>query len=171
MRVNNSEKTFDKNWSRAIRECGGFTMVPNLLLDEVFGLGLNTSQLVVLIVLIRHRWTRDGEIFPSYETIARQSGQSARNVKRCVEYLSGESLIHVIGSNGISNRYDLEPLVAFLDTTTRSEAKDGQFGVSSHRQIVIGTSDKMSYYKDPFQDNDKDTLPDPSESRVNRAPP
>lgn len=145
-------------------------MVPNVLLDEVENLGLNPSQLAVLIVLERYRWEASGEVFPSYEAIAQQSGQSSRNVGRCTEKLCCLSILGTSYRNGTSNKYDLSPLIDYLDDIARSEPKSGQYVIRHPGQIVTGSSDKMSHDKDSLKDNYKDEPPDLREFRAEQPP-
>lgn len=148
MSVKDPQKTFELKWSVAILS-RGFTMVPNILLDEVFNLGITSSQLVTLIVLERYRWAGNELVFPSYETMAKQSGQSRKTVERCVRDLKNDELIRTSHKVGRSNKYDLEPLVILLDEIARSESNSRQFDVTYCRQNDVGRRDILSHYKDP----------------------
>jgi len=148
---------FSRKWSPAIKDMG-FTMFPNVLLDVASDIGLTSSQIVVILILERHRWELGQKVYPSHETIARQSGQSARTVARCMEALSKDGYVHIIERKGMANFYDISPLIHFLDEIARSERerRRSHSGRRHVRQNVIPSRHNLSYDKDSFKESYKD---------------
>lgn len=81
-------------WGKAIEGAGGgWTAVPNMLLRYQSHLEINSSELVVLIHLIRFWWQPDRAPFPSPERIAIEMGISPRSVYRILATLEKKHLL------------------------------------------------------------------------------
>src|ERR1700730_6233554 len=65
-----------EKWGEVAR--GGFQVVPDLLLKNQNALGLNPSELVVLLNVLMHWWYRDVKPFPGPTTISRRMGVTCR---------------------------------------------------------------------------------------------
>ncbi len=96
-----------------------WTIVPNLLIENLAALGVRTSQLAVLLVLIKYWWEKDRHPFPAMSTVADQLGIRRAAVQRTINILVKKEIIskkrRKSNQNGnISNEYNLGPLVAKL---------------------------------------------------------
>lgn len=145
MSLDASSRKFQEKWSPAIEKFG-FTMIPNVLLDSAFDLGLTTHQLMILIVLERYRWELNGDVFPSYATIGAQSGISGRTVERQVKILVEDGHIGVEHRQGYTNYFLLDPIVQLLDEIARDRRRQNVTGHPRH--FVMGPGDMPSYDKD-----------------------
>lgn len=134
--MNPESQRFVEKWSPAILK-HGFTMIPNVLLDNVYGMGITASQLGVLLILERYRWLRDEEVFPSYKTIGKQSGQSERTVERCIEQLKKDELLLVTPRVGKSSLYDTTPLIELLNEIAQSEDRPRHSGATYPRHFGV----------------------------------
>jgi DNA-binding transcriptional regulator GbsR (MarR family) len=101
-----------------------FTAIPDALFAHRTELGLGSREFHVLVVLIRHRWSRTRPVWVSYQTIASESGLSLSSVRRAVSELKRLNLINVerrrtARGTQLVNHYDLSPLVNRLAALVR----------------------------------------------------
>jgi hypothetical protein len=61
-----------------------FQIVPDLLLKNQKTLGLNATEMVVLLNVLMHWWHRDQKPFPRSTTIAKRMGITVRTVQRAL---------------------------------------------------------------------------------------
>jgi len=113
-----ADKASNMKWGASVMQ-EGFCIVPSILLRAQPRLGLNPTQLAVLMQFCDFWWDPHRKPYPSKETIAERLGLSPRQTQRYVAELEGAGLIKRIkrfGANGgrLSNEYDLSGLVAKL---------------------------------------------------------
>lgn len=111
-------KASERKWGRPAMELG-FCIIPSLLLRAQRRLGLNPTQLAVLMHLADYWWDADRKPYPQKKTLGDRLGLSARQVQRHVAELETAGLVRRIqrtapGRGKISNEYDLSGLVAKL---------------------------------------------------------
>ena len=97
----------------------GFCVVPSLLLRAQARLGLNPTQLAVLMQLCDHWWDSDRKPFPGKKALGERLGLGPRQVQRYVAELEQAGLVKRIerrAAHGgkLTNVYDLSGLVARL---------------------------------------------------------
>lgn len=114
----NPVQSSDKKWGRAVMK-QGFCIVPSILLRAQRRLGLNPTQLAVLMQLCDYWWDHTRKPYPSKETIGERLGLSARQVQRYMADLEAAGLLtrnERYAKNGgrLSNEYDLSGLVEKL---------------------------------------------------------
>jgi DNA replication protein DnaD len=110
----------------------GYQLVPDVLVRHQHRLGLNCTDMVVLLNILMHWWEseRDSLPHPRPAQIARRIGTTARTVQRCIRKLSEKGLIKWLPSerhqSGIAiRRFDLDGLCAhLLALTTVSEFEE-----------------------------------------------
>lgn len=99
--------TIKTRWGDAIGTGGmtGFTALPNALIRGQKRLGLNSTEMMVLINILMHWWTADKRPFPSNASIAKRIGISERTVQRVIARLDSESLLQRVysHSDGLDN--------------------------------------------------------------------
>ncbi|MER8472745.1 helix-turn-helix domain-containing protein [Mesorhizobium sp. M1328] len=115
--IKTNKASADK-WGQQVIELG-FCLVPSLLLRAQQRIGLNPTQLAVLLQLCDFWWDKERKPFPSKETLAQRLSLSERQVQRYVAELEQAGLVQRIerrSSNGgkLSNTYDLSGLVKRL---------------------------------------------------------
>ena len=98
----------------------GFTQVSNFFLDRYAELGLNSTEVLVLIHLIRYKWTKDDCPFPKYATLANRMGLHHRRVRAIVSSLERRGFLKRIerrrtNDRSDTNQYDLAPLFTRLE--------------------------------------------------------
>lgn len=115
--VQTPEKTreSDKKWGPKVMALG-FCVVPSLLLRAQQRLGLNPTQLAVLMQLCDFWWERDRKPFPGKKTLSDRLGLGPRQVQRYIKELETAGLVRRIerraGHGGkLTNFYDLSGLV------------------------------------------------------------
>lgn len=97
----------------------GYCPVPSLLLRAQRRLGLNPSQLAVLLQIIEHWWDASRDPYPSKAELSDRLDLSERQVQRYLGELEKAGLLTRIAYFGRSggrenNRYDLSGLVKRL---------------------------------------------------------
>jgi hypothetical protein len=81
-----------KKWGRELIEAG-WTLVPNVFLKGQRALGLSTTDLVILIQLMRHWWSRDNPPYVGKKALADAMGLEARHIRRRLNALQQNGLI------------------------------------------------------------------------------
>jgi predicted transcriptional regulator len=118
LRPAKAAKASEAKWGTAVMDLG-FSIIPSLLLRAQRRLGLNPTQLAVLLQLCDYWWDEKRKPFPSKEALSQRLGLSTRQVQRQVAALEAVGLvkrIERIGRHGgkLSNTYDLSGLVKRL---------------------------------------------------------
>ena len=113
-------KTTEKKWGKKVVALG-FCIVPSLLLKAQRRIGLNPTQLAVLVQLLDHWWDKERRPFPGKKLLAERLGLSPRQVQRHIADLEQAGLVQRtarVGAHGgkLSNEYDLSGLVKRLKT-------------------------------------------------------
>lgn len=111
-------KASEQKWGTEVMGLG-FCLVPSLLLRAQRRLGLNPTQLAVLLQLCDFWWDEARKPFPSKEALAERLGLSPRQVQRHIADLEQAGFVTRVerrGSHGgkLSNLYDLSGLVRRL---------------------------------------------------------
>lgn len=105
----------------------GFTMVPNILIENYTKMGLQDRHIVVIITLLKFARIKRRP-FPAQKTIATITGQSERTVRRVIYDLKMKGYISICkryyrdkktGIQRISNIYSLSGLMKKLYTIGR----------------------------------------------------
>lgn len=112
--INSSEK----KWGKKVCELG-FSVVPSLIFKAQARLGLNATQLVILLQIADHWWTKEDLPYPSKATIGERLGLSPRQVQRYLTELEQGGFLKRLERKSkhkgqLSNFYDLNGLVAKL---------------------------------------------------------
>ncbi|WP_096700290.1 helix-turn-helix domain-containing protein [Magnetospirillum sp. 15-1] len=118
LRPAKAAKASEGKWGAAVMNLG-FSIIPSLLLRAQQRLGLNPTQLAVLLQLCDYWWEEKRKPFPSKEALSQRLGLSTRQVQRQIAALENVGLvkrIERIGRHGgkLSNTYDLSGLVIRL---------------------------------------------------------
>jgi len=118
LRPSKADQSSDKKWGRTVMK-QGFCIIPSILLRAQQRLGLNPTQLAVLLQLCDYWWDHGRKPYPSKEKIGERLGLSARQVQRYMADLETAGLLlrgERYSANGgrLSNEYDLTGLVEKL---------------------------------------------------------
>lgn len=97
----------------------GFSVLPSLIFRAQQRLGLNSTQLAVLLQLADYWWQKERIPYPSKKTLGERLGLSTRQVQRYVAELERAGLVTRIERRAAhggkqSNGYDLSGLVERL---------------------------------------------------------
>ena len=82
----------EEKWGPELIEAG-WTMLPSVLLERQQGLGLDATDLNILLQLARHWWYSDNPPRPSKRTIAECMGIDPSTVRRRIARMEGDGLI------------------------------------------------------------------------------
>lgn len=118
LHVRKAGKSSERKWGKPVMDLG-FCIIPSLLLRAQARLGLNPTQLTLLMHLADYWWDVDRKPYPSKKTLGERVGLSARQVQRYIAELEEAGLVQrierVASHRGkLSNEYDLSGLVARL---------------------------------------------------------
>jgi hypothetical protein len=113
-----SSRVADEKWGKDVMKVG-FCLIPSLLLRCQQRLGLNPTQLAVLLQLADFWWDAGRKPYPSKQTLSDRLGLSPRQIQRYTAELEQAGLLTRIvrsaDDNGkLSNEYDLSGLVKKL---------------------------------------------------------
>ena len=108
-------RSSEKKWGEDVMK-HGFCIVPSLLLRAQRRLGLNPTQLALLLQLCDHWWDVERKPYPSKKLLAERLGLSPRQVQRHIADLECNGLVARIPrreahGGKTSNIYDLSGLV------------------------------------------------------------
>lgn len=118
MNATNSSNVTVRKWGEDITKLG-FQIVPDAILKYQAFLGMgddgideavSSPEMVVLLNVLMHWWTKDSVPFPSAQAIAKRIGINRRSVDRAVEGLVSKGLLSKT-RDGNTVLYDPAPLV------------------------------------------------------------
>ncbi len=110
-----TRKMSEQKWGGKVMGVG-FCIVPSLLLRAQARLGLNPTQLAIILQLCDYWWDNDRKPYPSKKALSERLGLGERQIQRYLAELEQAGLIRRVerraGHGGkLSNRYDLGGLV------------------------------------------------------------
>lgn len=119
LRPHKATKASEQKWGKAVMRLG-FCIVPSLLLRAQRRLGLNATQLAVLMHLADYWWEVNRKPYPSKKALGDRLGLSPRQVQRIIADLESAGLVRRVERRAphkgkLSNLYDLTGLVKRLE--------------------------------------------------------
>lgn len=113
-----SGRVADEKWGKDVMKAG-FCLIPSLLLRCQQRLGLNPTQLAVLLQLADFWWEASRKPYPSKQALSDRLGLSPRQIQRYMVELENAGLLTRIVRSAddkgkLSNEYDLSGLVEKL---------------------------------------------------------
>jgi predicted transcriptional regulator len=118
-----------KKWGKNIITSLGWTAVPNILLERQQLLKLDAVDMNILLVLLKHWWTKPDFPYPSKRKIGDIINRSQGTVQTHIRAMEKEKLItrkerfYAAGGQS-SNEYDLSGLIKKLDKLAKEEIDD-----------------------------------------------
>lgn len=139
LRPNRATRASEAKWGKAVME-RGFCILPSLIFRAQQRLGLNPTQLVVLLQLCDFWWDEGRKPYPSKGRIAERIDLSERQVQRYIAELEKAGFVERIerrASHGgkLTNEYDLSGLVEKLKRL-EPEFREVEQEVRERRQAV-----------------------------------
>lgn len=118
LRRKKADQASDKKWGSAVMKLG-FCIIPSMLLRAQQRLGLNPTQLAVLLQLADYWWSQDRKPYPSKQALSDRLGLGPRQIQRYIAELEEAGLVQRIERRAahrgkLSNEYDLSGLVERL---------------------------------------------------------
>jgi hypothetical protein len=113
-----AKKASERKWGKAVMDLG-FCIIPSLMLRAQARLGLNPTQLAVLMHLADYWWEAERKPYPKMETLGNRLKLGPRQVRRYIAELEEAGFVTRIERRAphrgkISNEYDLSGLVSRL---------------------------------------------------------
>lgn len=121
MTTSNNSSVTEKKWGTNVTKLG-FQIVPDALLKHQAYLGIgkdgqseaiSSPEMIVLINVLMHWWTKETVPFPSAQAIAKRIGINRRSVDRAVEGLVNKGVLRKAREGNLT-LYDPTPLVERL---------------------------------------------------------
>ena len=122
------QRKWDKMWSKPVIDYG-YAALPRLLFDAQARLGLNATQMIVLLHLANLWWDPGMNPWPSKDRLAKSLGLSKRQVQRILAdletagFVSRKPRFRANHGGQTSNEFDLGGLVAKLKALEPEFAK------------------------------------------------
>lgn len=110
------ERALNQKWGAAVI-AEGYTVLPNVILQNQKALGLKHLDVLILMCLLSHWWDKDDLPRPAKTSVARTLDVDPRTVQRSIAKLEQQGYIQRkerragVGDN-LPNFYDLSGLVA-----------------------------------------------------------
>ncbi|HAF43540.1 MAG TPA: helix-turn-helix domain-containing protein [Gallionellaceae bacterium] len=113
-----SSRSSEKKWGKAVCNLG-FSIIPSLIFRAQARLGLNATQLAVLLQLADYWWDQERHPYPSKTTLGERLQLGPRQVQRYIAELEEAGFVKRIEryaqhKGRLINHYDLSGLVAKL---------------------------------------------------------
>lgn len=110
-----SKRSSEQKWGKDVIDLG-FTILPSLIFRAQARLGLNATQLALLLHLADYWWHEERYPYPSKAALAERLSLSPRQVQRYLTELEDAKLIKRVERYGghkgrLTNQYDLSGLV------------------------------------------------------------
>jgi len=108
----------EQKWGKDVMKIG-FSIIPSLLLRAQQRLGLNPTQLAILMQLADYWWDEARKPYPSKQALSERLGISTRQIQRHIAEMEKAGLVQRIERRAahqgkLSNIYDLTGLVERL---------------------------------------------------------
>ncbi len=118
LRPSKADQMSDKKWSKPVMKLG-FCIIPSVLLRAQQRIGLNPTQLAVLLQLADYWWDQERKPYPSKQALSERLGLGPRQIQRHIAELEAAGLVRRIERRAVhkgklSNEYDLSGLVERL---------------------------------------------------------
>lgn len=113
-----ASRASEKKWGKAVMKLG-FSILPSLIFQAQRRLGLNPTQLCVLVQLADYWWAQERKPYPSKARLSQRLGLSPRQIQRHIADLEKAGFVTRIERRAahrgkLSNEYDLSGLVERL---------------------------------------------------------
>ena len=119
----------------------GWTYVPNILLEHQSELGITSSELNVIMTVMKHWWERDSLPWPSVKKVAECIGCDRSTVQRHIRNLEKRGLIRRIYRKdtrkekaSLSNEYDFTGLVQKVAAIAKDRQKEKTAAARTRRR-------------------------------------
>lgn len=112
------DKRFNRNekkWSKALMD-SGWTVIPSVILERQDALGLDATDINIILQLARHWWYSDNPPHPSKRTIAECMGIHVSTVRRHIAAMEQGGFIRRVerwdtNQGQLSNEYHFDGLI------------------------------------------------------------
>ena len=104
----------------------GWTPVPDTFLKNYHRLGVTSSEAILLIHIVSHKWDKNLP-FPAASTLARRMGVTETAIRNNLRSLEKKKLLQRLPQRGKANRFDLSLL---FDRLKHIETETGASSVS-----------------------------------------
>lgn len=124
------DSEFKKKWGAQTYSLG-WAGIPNVLIERQQTLGIDSVDMNILLILIKHWWEKSNNPYPSKKTIAEMIGRDSSTVQRHIRGLEEKGIIErkprynskSVGGGQKSNEYDLSNLVKNLSRLAAEKIK------------------------------------------------
>ena len=107
----------------------GFFQIPDVLFTSQDKLGIDVTEMVVLLNVLSFWWYDERKPFPKSSTIAQRTGLSPRTVQRTLQKLQQKDILKKTKSDWGYRMFDPAPLVEKLSVLARRSPKFREGGM------------------------------------------
>lgn len=130
----------EKKWGPDLMKAG-WTLLPNMIFMRQRVLGLDSTDINILLVLLSHWWTADNLPFPSKKTIAEVVGCDTSTVRRRIKAMEAAGFLQRIErrvekDRNKTNQYDFSGLVAAATPYAQEELQSRAEGKKERAERV-----------------------------------
>lgn len=118
-------RTYADRWKHPELLESGYLVVPSVFLRLYSRMGLTHNEALFVLHVMEFKWDRAAP-FPSYTTLARRMGISAKMVRRYAQALDKKGCLQRVIRTGNTNRFNLEPLFDKLLKTVQDGGQTGE---------------------------------------------
>lgn len=131
------KKALESKWGKP-NIAAGWTCIPNILIRRQKTLGLDPTDLNILLHLLAYWWDDGNLPHPSKETLAQAIGISASTVQRRIRSMEAGGLLKRVErrkekDRSDTNLYDLTPLKGLLEPHALHEVAERNAGHAGRR--------------------------------------
>ena len=120
-----AERSFTKRWKHEALFVKGFVAVPSVFLryySKLTPFSLTAGEAMFVLHLMEYKWDSKAP-YPSYTTIAKKMGVSAKMVRRHAQSLETKKYLKRVARIGQTNEFDLTPLFDALLLAVEKDSK------------------------------------------------
>ena len=122
------QKVNEKKWSKELL-AAGWTMLPNIIFERQQALGLDSTDINILLHLASYWWKPGDKPYPSKSTIAKAMGIDPRTVQRRIAQMELAKFIRreqrrIPGVGSKTNIYHLEGLIEAAKPYAREKVEE-----------------------------------------------
>ncbi len=105
----------ERKWSKTLMDAG-WTAFPTVIIERQKALGLDATDVNIILHLASYWWTSDNKPHPSKKTIAEALGVTPRTVQRHIAAMEKAGFIRreerrISGKGSLTNRYHFDGLI------------------------------------------------------------
>ena len=105
----------EQKWSKPLMDAG-WTALPSVIIERQKALGLDATDMNIILHLVSYWWENDNKPHPSKKTVAEAIGVTPRTIQRRIAAMEKAGFIRreerrILGKGSLTNRYHFDGLI------------------------------------------------------------